>query len=115
MQSAMAKQMDSQRRGYEAKIEDLLVQLKANGEELAKAKSEAITLTESLSRVTEELRKTASALDEKTSALETLNAGVNTPAEELPTLREGLDRCNSPSERLEFLRSGRYRWIPSNH
>ena len=115
MQSAMARQIDSQRREYEARIEDLKVQLKASGEELTKAKSEVITLTESLSRVTEELRQTASALDEKTSALETLNAGANTPAEELPTFREGLDKCTSPAERIEFIRSGRYKWVPRNH
>jgi len=81
MQSAMAKQMDAMKKDYEAKIEDFKVQMKAKDEELAKAKAEAISLTEKLEKSTKELSDMTSAFKEKKNALDALNAGVNTPNE----------------------------------
>lgn len=81
MQSAMAKQMDAMKKDYEAKIEDFKVQMKAKDEELAKAKAEAISLTEKLDKSTKELSDMTSAFEEKKSALDALNASVNTPNE----------------------------------
>ena len=49
----------------------------------------------------------ASALNEKTKALEKLNANVNAQAEELPTMEEGLAKFASPSEEVAFLTSGK--------
>lgn len=79
MQSAMAKQMDAMKKDYEAKIEDFKVQMKAKDEELAKAKAEAISLTEKLDKSTKELSDMTSAFEEKKNALDALNASVNTP------------------------------------
>lgn len=50
----------------------------------------------------------ASALDEKKTALEKLNANVNAQAEEIPTMQEGLAKCASPAEKVAFLKSGKY-------
>lgn len=80
MQSAMAKQLDSMKKEYEAKIEDFKVQMKAKDEELAKVKAEATSLTEKLDKSTKELSEMASALEQKKNALDALNARVNTPA-----------------------------------
>lgn len=79
MQSAMAKQMDTMKKDYEAKIADFQVQIKAKDEELAKAKAEATSLIENLDKANKELSEMTSALVEKTNALDALNAGVNTP------------------------------------
>lgn len=109
MQSAMAKQINELRREYDAKIKDFEVQMKAKDEELAKAKAEATSLSERLTKAEGELSETASALKAKTDALDALNAGVNTPNDELPTMREGLAKCSTPAERSAFLASGRWR------
>lgn len=51
-----------------------------------------------------------SALEEKKNALETLNALVNTPAEDdVPTFSEGVKACKSPKEVLEFIKAGKYK------
>lgn len=81
MQSAMAKQMDALKKDYDAKIEDFKVQMKAKDEELTKAKAEVTSLTEKLEKSNKELSDMTSTLMEKTNALDALNAGVNTPAE----------------------------------
>ena len=109
MQSAMAKQIDALKKEYNAKIEDLQVQMKAKDEELAKCKAEATSLAQNLEKSAKELSEMTSALAEKTHALDSLNASVNTPNEELPTLREGLAKLASPAERSKFIASGKYR------
>lgn len=81
MQSAMAKQMDTMKKDYEAKIADLQVQMKAKDEELVTAKAEATSLVKKLEDSANELSKLTSALEEKTNALDALNASVNTPNE----------------------------------
>lgn len=80
MQSTMAKQMDAMKKDYEAKIEDLQVQMKAKDEELAKVNADATRLAKQLEDFNKELSDLTSALEEKTHALDALNAGVNTPA-----------------------------------
>lgn len=109
MQSAMAKQMDVLKREYEDRIQDFTVQLKAKDEELTSVKNEVINLNQKLKDASDELQKTASALEEKTSALAKLNADVNTPNEELPTLSEGLAKCITPAEKSAFVCSGKYK------
>ena len=88
MQSTMAKQMDSLRKEYENKIQDFTTQLKAKDEELIKFKNEITSLNTRLEDSAKELQstqdrlvQTVSALEEKTTALATLNANVNTPNE----------------------------------
>ena len=107
MQSAMAKQMDAMKKDYEAKIADFEVQMKAKDEELTKARADVTSLTESLDNTTKELAEMTSAFKEKASALDALNASVNTP-DEMPTMKEGLKNCKTPSEVVAFLKSGRY-------
>ena len=79
MQSAMAKQMDAMKKDYEAKIADFEVQIKAKDEELAKVNADATRLAEKLETFNKELSELTSALQEKQNALDSLNAGVNTP------------------------------------
>jgi len=81
MQSKMAKQMNSQKAEYCAKIEEFENQLKAKVEELTQMKAEVTSLNDKLEKSAMELSKTTSALVEKTNALATLNAGVNKPSE----------------------------------
>lgn len=108
MQSTMAKQLDALRKDFEAKIQNLEVQLRDKEAELTNAKAEVINLNQSLDSAKDELQKTASALADKQKALETLNANVNTPTEELPTFQDGLAKCKTPSERVAFISSGKY-------
>jgi len=108
MQSAMAKQMDALRKEYEDKLSDLQVQLKTKDEELTKANGQVINLTQGLEKAENELQETVSAFKAKQKALDTLNANVNTPAEDYPTLQDGLAKCNTPAERVAFISSGKY-------
>ena len=109
MQSTMAKQIDSLKKEHEGIVNDLKVQLEAKIKELDTAKNESISLKQSLDDTTKELQTTVSALEEKTKALETLNANVNSLAEELPTMEEGLKKCKTPAEKVAFLKSGKYK------
>lgn len=81
----------------------------AKNEELIKAQTEITSLKDSLEKSASELSAMASALDEKTQALDKLNANVNAHAEELPTYEEGLAKCASPAEKVAFIKSGKYR------
>lgn len=90
-------------------VNDFKGQLQAKEQELISAKSQITSLTENLNKSNEELSAMASTLKEKTDALDKLNANVNTQAfEELPTMEEGLAKCASPAEKVEFLKSGKY-------
>ena len=108
MQSTMAKQIDSLKKEHETIVNDLKVQIEAKDKELTQAKASVTSLNENLEKVTNELQNTVSALDEKTKALETLNANVNTTPEELPTFKEGLEKCKTPKEKVDFIKSGKY-------
>lgn len=81
MQSTMAKKMDIMKKEYEAKIEDFKVQIKDFEGKLEAARAESIRLQENLDNAKRELLSQASALEEKTNALATLNAGVNSPSD----------------------------------
>lgn len=109
MQSTMAKQIDSLKKEHEGIVNDLKVQLEAKVKELETVKNESISLKQSLDDTTKELQSTVSALEEKTKALETLNANVNSLAEELPTMEEGLKKCKTPADKVAFLKSGKYK------
>ena len=109
MQSTMAKQIESLKKENETVVNDLKVQLEAKVKELETVKNESISLKQSLDTVTNELQETASALEAKTKALETLNANVNTTPDEIPTMEEGLAKCKTPSEKVAFLKSGKYK------
>ena len=80
MQSKMQKRMDAMRAEYEGKIENLNLELKAKCDELTTAQAKVISLTTELENAKRELCDTTSALADKTKALATLNANVNTPA-----------------------------------
>lgn len=98
MQSVMAKQMDAMKKDYEAKIEDFKIQMKAKDEELTKAKADAISLAEKLDKSNKELSDMTSAFEEKKTALDALNAGVNTPAEnQAKTMKQGFLRVMQPN------------------
>ncbi len=109
MQSTMAKQIESLKKDNETIVNDLKVQLEAKVKELDTVKNESISLKQSLETATNELQKTVSALEAKEKALETLNANVNSIPEELPTMEEGLAKCKTPSEKVAFLKSGKYK------
>lgn len=66
------------------------------------------SLTNDLKDTSDELLKMTSAFEEKAQALDKLNANVNAHTEELPTMEEGLAKCASPSEKVAFLKSGKY-------
>ena len=109
MQSKMQAQINELRKAYDAKLEDLTSQHKTASEELAKVRNEVISLSASLEKSKQELDAALSALKDRENALETLNSNVLSPAEELPTMDEGLAKCKTPSEKVAFLKSGRYR------
>ena len=108
MQSAMAKQMETLKKSYTDKITDLQNQLQDCMGKLTSSESNVISLQDSLKKAENELLETASALKLKNEALETLNSGVNERTEELPTLKEGLAKCKTPKEKVDFITSGKY-------
>lgn len=89
-------------------IQDFKNQLKDKEEELISAKADITRLNQTLETTSKELSEMTSALEEKTKALEMLNSNVNAKAEELPTMEEGLNKCQSPAEKVAFLKSGKY-------
>ena len=109
MQSKMQSQINDLKKTYEGQIQDLQSQLETKEQELTKANASVISLTKGLEDTKSELQKTVSALKEKEQALETLNSNVNTPSKELPTMNEGLAKCKTPSEKVAFLNSGKYK------
>lgn len=80
MQSTMAKQMDSLRKEYDAKVNDLTVKLEEKDKELTSVSAKVISLTKDLEDAKSELQKTVSALEDKQHALDILNANVNKPS-----------------------------------
>ena len=97
IQSSMQKQ-----------INDFKSQLKVKEEELIKAKADVTRLNDSLEKTTRELSEMTSALEEKQTALDKLNANVNHAPEEIPTMNDGLAKCATPAEKVAFLKSGKY-------
>ena len=102
------KRVSGMQSKMQSKINDFTSQLKVKDEELNKAKAELTSLNQRLEKANGELSNMASALEEKNNALAQLNAGVNAPAEELPTMNDGLAKCATPKEKVDFLKSGKY-------
>ena len=102
------KRVSGMQASMQKQINEHLNQLKAKDEEIRIVKSELSSLNSKLEEATKELTEKSSALVEKENALAMLNAGVNAPAEELPTMNEGLAKCATPKEKVDFLKSGKY-------
>ena len=102
------KRVSGMQASMQKQINEHLNQLKAKDEEIRIVKSELSSLNSKLEEATKELTEKSSALVEKENALAMLNAGVNAPAEELPTMNDGLAKCATPKEKVDFLKSGKY-------
>ena len=102
------KRVSGMQASMQKQINEHLNQLKAKDEEIRTVRAELSSLSSKLEEATKELTEKSSALVEKENALAMLNAGVNAPAEELPTMNDGLAKCATPKEKVDFLKSGKY-------
>lgn len=102
------KRVSGMQASMQKQINEHLNQLKAKDEEIRTVRAELSSLNSKLEEATKELAEKSSALVEKEKALAMLNAGVNAPAEELPTMNDGLAKCATPKDKVEFLKSGKY-------
>ena len=93
-------------------INDFKNQLREKERELEEFKNKSTSLQTALDKVSEELANTHQLLEQKESALETLNAKVLTPQENeeiLPTFEDGIKACSTPEEKIRFCKSGKWR------
>ena len=102
------KRVSGMQASMQKQINEHLNQLKAKDEEIRTVRAELSSLNSKLEEATKELAEKSSALVEKENALAMLNAGVNAPCEELPTMKDGLAKCATPKDKVEFLKSGKY-------
>lgn len=102
------KRVSGMQASMQKQINEHLNQLKAKDEEIRTVRAELSSLNSKLEEATKELAEKSSALVEKENALAMLNAGVNAPAEELPTMKDGLAKCATPKDKVDFLTSGKY-------
>ena len=102
------KRVSGMQASMQKQINEHLNQLKAKDEEIRTVRAELSSLNSKLEEATKELAEKSSALVEKENALAMLNAGVNAPCEELPTMNDGLAKCATPKDKVEFLKSGKY-------
>ena len=102
------KRVSGMQASMQKQINEHLNQLKAKDEEIRTVRAELSSLNSKLEEATKELTEKSSALVEKENALAMLNAGVNAPTEELPTMNDGLAKCATPKDKVEFLKSGKY-------
>lgn len=102
------KRVSGMQASMQKQINEHLNQLKAKDEEIRIVKSELSNLSSKLEEATKELTEKSSALVEKENALAMLNAGVNAPCEELPTMNDGLSKCRTPAEKVAFLKAGKF-------
>ena len=102
------KRVSGMQASMQKQINEHLNQLKAKDEEIRIVKSELSSLSSKLEEATKELAEKSSALVEKENALAMLNAGVNAPCEELPTMNDGLSKCRTPAEKVAFLKAGKF-------
>ena len=102
------KRVSGMQASMQKQINEHLNQLKAKDEEIRTVRAELSSLNSKLEEATKELTEKSSALVEKENALAMLNAGVNAPAEELPTMNDGLAKCATPKDKVDFLKSGKY-------
>lgn len=107
IQSSMQKQINA----YADKVKEFEVQIEAKDKELTSYKNEIISLKDNLDKANGELSKMASALEEKTNALDMLNVRVNAKPdeEELLTLKEVQAKYKgNPKKIAEIVRSGKF-------
>lgn len=102
------KRVSGMQASMQKQINEHLNQLKAKDEEIRTVRAELSSLNSKLEEATKELAEKSSALVEKENALAMLNAGVNAPCEELPTMKDGLAKCATPKDKVDFLKSGKY-------
>ena len=102
------KRVSGMQASMQKQINEHLNQLKAKDEEIRTVRAELSSLSSKLEEATKELTEKSSALVEKENALAMLNAGVNSPCEELPTMNDGLAKCATPKDKVDFLKSGKY-------
>ena len=102
------KRVSGMQASMQKQINEHLNQLKAKDEEIRTVRAELSSLNSKLEEATKELAEKSSALVEKENALAMLNAGVNAPCEELPTMNDGLAKCATPKDKVDFLKSGKY-------
>ena len=102
------KRVSGMQASMQKQINEHLNQLKAKDEEIRTVRAELSSLNSKLEEATKELAEKSSALVEKENALAMLNAGVNAPAEELPTMKDGLAKCATPAEKVAFLKAGKF-------
>lgn len=102
------KRISGVQSSFQHKINDLTEQFNIKDKELMTAKGEISSLNEKLEKSQKELSEMVASLEEKTLALASLNAAVNAPSEELPTMKDGLAKCATPAEKVAFLRAGRF-------
>ena len=102
------KRVSGMQASMQKQINEHLNQLKAKDEEIRTVRAELSSLNSKLEEATKELTEKSSALVEKENALAMLNAGVNAPCEELPTMKDGLAKCATPKDKVDFLKSGKY-------
>ena len=102
------KRVSGMQASMQNQINQHLNQIKAKDEEIRTVRAELSSLTSKLEEATKELTAKSSALVEKENALAILNAGVNAPCEELPTMKDGLARCATPAEKVAFLKAGKF-------
>ena len=102
------KRVSGMQASMQKQINNHLNQLKAKDEEIRTVRAELSSLSSKLEEATKELTEKSSALVEKENALAMLNAGVNAPCEELPTMNDGLSKCRTPAEKVAFLKAGKF-------
>lgn len=102
------KRVSGMQASMQKQINEHLNQLKAKDEEIRTVRAELSSLNSKLEEATKELTEKSSALVEKENALAMLNAGVNAPCEELPTMNDGLSKCRTPAEKVAFLMAGKF-------
>lgn len=102
------KRVSGMQASMQKQINEHLSQLKAKDEEIRTVRAELSSLNSKLEETNRELTEKSSALEEKTNALAMLNAGVNAPSEDLPTMKDGLAKCATPAEKVAFLKAGKF-------
>lgn len=102
------KRVSGMQAKMQRQVNDFKAQLELKEKELTKAQARITSLSDELDKIKAELSETASALESKRTALATLNAGVLSPAETLPSMQDGLARCKTPAEKVAFIKSGKY-------
>ena len=108
MQARMQLKINDCEHKYKDLIEVKDKEIKLREKELESVKAEATSLKSKLDESMKNCEDLASALRNKDSALESLNARVLSIPESLPTYQDGLGKCKSPEERIAFIRSGKF-------